>query len=157
MATQIIQEINRTVVAIANSSTQAFAAIRVPKQNHDILIKSITWGSLLFTAADQTNFRGHFACILRNTSQIDENYVPSSFAPIFQNGIDVLWSGTQNSRGGQNHADFGDGLLLPAGDEYMIYSPLPAIDPSISGTIYIVLSVNADTQNVQSNLGWRMR
>lgn len=159
MSTQIILELNRSVVAIANAATPTvFAGIRIPKQNSDILIKNITWGCLIATAIDRTNYTGQYVAILRNTSGIDENSVSSAFAPIFTNGVEVLWAATQNALGAQNHCAFEDGFILHGGNEYMVYACVPNITGSITGTIYIVLSINAESlSNDAKQTNWRMR
>lgn len=159
MATNIIQETNRTCLAIANAATSlVFAGIRIPRQNHDTLIKSITWGALISDTTDRTNYRGQYAAILRNTASIDENSVASPFAPIFSNGVEVLWSGTQNDLSGQNHAYFGSrGIVLSGGDEYMIYVATPLFVPAITGTAYILVSVTAETREPITINDWRMQ
>ena len=159
MPNNIIQEINRTAMAIVATSEICFSAIEMPKQNLDIEIYSLTFGCLLTTAADKSAFISQYAVILRNAN-IDNNYTATPLTPnTFPSGSDILWFGNASDVSAPCHIDFGDEpLILQAGNKYLAYVCQPAFNGARTGTIYPHISLNARVPNYQNqDVKWRVR
>lgn len=159
MPNNIIQEINRTAMAVVATSEICFAAIQMPKQNLDIEVYSLTFGCVLTTAADKSAFISQYAAILRNAN-IDENYTATPLTPnTFPSGSDIQWFGNASDVSAPCHIDFGDEpFILQAGNNYLVYVCQPAFNGARTGIIYPHITLNARVPNyADKNSKWRIR
>lgn len=158
MPTNIGNEINHSVLATRVSgvdSSGVFAAIQLRKRNVDILVKSITWGCIVPDATDRTNFIGAYAMLVRNMPFNSSNTF-SAVAPVgLPSGSDLLWVQSLPALG-TAHANFDGNLILPAGNDYALVVPAPALSAGNSGTLYMFGSINADLQSFGEMQKWNM-
>lgn len=158
MPSNIIKDLNRTCLAVISTVEFGFAAIEIPKQNLDVVIKGITFGCLNTDIADKNTFVSQYIAILRNAN-IDENTTALPLVPNgFPSGSEILWFGNASNVGSVNHVDFANPFRLPAGNNYIIYCCVPAYSGARTATVYPFVSINAEvlSQN-DSSMNWRLR
>lgn len=157
-------ELNRAYYSESTLGDLSFTAIKLPRQNDAIKIKSIAWGCIVPTAGDRTAFLNQYVAIWRNSNI--EASLPSlqvsaiSVAPITNSQItgELLFCAVTNNLPDNNVIDFAEGFDLNGGNDYLIIVPPPRLSGAIAGTIFTYLSVNAKSIDVGNNpSGWRLR
>lgn len=164
MPSNIIKTINRNCIAVISTVEFGFAAIEIEKQSSDILIYDLSFGCVLTSKTDQTNYISQYAAILRNAS-LDTNFTAVPLSPDLivtptPAGMEQLWMESNSQCGSNNTKQFGaKPFILPGGNNYLIYASVPAFSAARNATVYVHLSVNAEVSNNNSNIaaGWRLR